>query len=238
MMSAPFPHHYTPLKSMQPHPTQTPQICMMDGDTISDLEGGVYKGPHAPGLHQAYIVSAPFELVETFSTNPSSPHCKLHVVPPPPTLPFLSPSQPQIRMMDGDTTSDLEGGVYKGPHGDTPKAYIVSAPFELVEADKVGEQNTDATPLGIRGQHVIMGEYALAADNPQRLSVVFKSKWCWPKCGGLSWPVLPPPPSCNQPTKLVLTQIGCLVVQQSSNSQAVCCSPPAGACWWFFRRSS
>lgn len=141
-------------------------------------------------------------------------------------------------MMDGDTTSDLEGGVYKGPHGDTPKAYIVSAPFELVEADKVGEQNTDATPLGIRGQHVIMGEYALAADNPQRLSVVFKSKWCWPKCGGLSWPVLPPPPSCNQPTKLVLTQIGCLVVQQSSNSQAVCCSPPAGACWWFFRRSS
>lgn len=41
----------------------------------------------------------------------------------------------------------------------------------------MGEGNEDATPLGIRGQHVIMGEYSLAADNPQRLSVVFKSEW-------------------------------------------------------------
>jgi hypothetical protein len=52
-------------------------------------------------------------------------------------------------MMDGDTTSDLEGGVYKGPHGDTQWAYIVSAPFELVEADKVGKGKEELWELQI-----------------------------------------------------------------------------------------
>lgn len=62
--------------------------------------------------------------------------CHLPNPVPPSFTPTLAHSQ--IRMMDGDSTCDLEGGVYKGPHGDTPQAYIVSAPFELVEADKVG----------------------------------------------------------------------------------------------------
>lgn len=68
------------------------------------------------------------------------------------------------------------GGVYKGPHGDVAQAYIVSAPFELVDADKVGEAAGDAKPLGINGQHVIMGEYKQAADNPQRSTVTFQSE--------------------------------------------------------------
>lgn len=76
-------------------------------------------------------------------------------------------------MMDDDSHP---GGVYKGPHGDVQQAYVVSAPFELVEADKVGEGSSAATPLGIHGQHVIMGEYIQAPDNPQRLTVVFKSR--------------------------------------------------------------
>lgn len=76
-------------------------------------------------------------------------------------------------MLDDDSHP---GGVFKGRHGDTQQAYIVSAPFELVEADKVGEGAADAKPLGIKGQHVIMGEYKTSADNPQRLTVVFKSE--------------------------------------------------------------
>lgn len=81
----------------------------------------------------------------------------------------------QIRMQDDDSHP---GGVYKGPHGDTQQAYIVSAPFELVEAEKVGEAAGDAKPIGINGNHLIMGEYKQDPDNPQRLIVTFKSKWC------------------------------------------------------------
>jgi hypothetical protein len=77
-------------------------------------------------------------------------------------------------MMENDSTAP--GGVYKGPHGDVAQAYIVSAPFELVDADKVGESAGDAEPIGINGHHVILGEYKQAADNPQRLTVSFQSK--------------------------------------------------------------
>jgi len=81
------------------------------------------------------------------------------------------PTDQKIRMMDDESHP---GGVYKGPEGNVQQAYVVSAPFELVEADKVGEGSTEATPLGIQGMHVIMGEYQQAPDNPQRLTVVFK----------------------------------------------------------------
>jgi hypothetical protein len=85
-------------------------------------------------------------------------------------------------MVDDDSHP---GGVYKGPHGDVAQAYIVSAPFELVDADKVGEAAGDAKPIGINGQHVIMGEYKQAADNPQRLTVTFQSKpWAMGPAGG------------------------------------------------------
>jgi hypothetical protein len=155
--------------------------------------------------------------------------------------PAFVPPPPQIRMQDDDSHP---GGVYKGPHGDVAQAYIVSAPFELVEADKVGgpssssssssrssssssnsatqltawpqqrvsystqhqplfawctlalspvtshaivgcvaaprpqvgEAAGEAKPIGINGQHVIMGEYSQVADNPQRLTVTFKSE--------------------------------------------------------------
>lgn len=78
-------------------------------------------------------------------------------------------------MLDDDSHP---GGVYKGPHEGVQQAYVVSAPFELVEADKVGEgaQEANVTPLGIQGTHTIIGEYRQDAENPQRLHITFKSE--------------------------------------------------------------
>jgi hypothetical protein len=75
-------------------------------------------------------------------------------------------------MMDSDT-----GGVLKGEYGGNLHAYVVTAPFELVEADEVGEASGEAKPLGIRGKHVVIGEYKQATDNPQRLAIFFRSEW-------------------------------------------------------------
>jgi hypothetical protein len=80
----------------------------------------------------------------------------------------------QIRMGGSD-----EGSVLKGQFGDHPQAYVVTAPFELVSADKVGDDASWAEPLGIKGLHVVVGEYKQAADNPQRLAIFFRSE-----CGG------------------------------------------------------
>lgn len=54
---------------------------------------------------------------------------------------------------------------------------------------QVGEAAGEATPIGINGQHVIMGEYSQVPDNPQRLTVTFKSEWafvCVVECRVLS----------------------------------------------------
>lgn len=78
-------------------------------------------------------------------------------------------------MMDSEDINH-SGGVFKGPHEGVQQAYILSVPFELVEAEKVGDAADTAKPIGITGHHLLIGEYKQADDNPQRLIITFNSE--------------------------------------------------------------
>jgi hypothetical protein len=76
----------------------------------------------------------------------------------------------QIKTLGTDS-----GGVYKGKRDDNDTAYVITTPFEVVEQQEDGE-GAEVTHTGIKGRSLAIGEYALAADNPQRLTIKFKSE--------------------------------------------------------------
>jgi hypothetical protein len=76
----------------------------------------------------------------------------------------------QIKTLGTDS-----GGVYKGKRGEADNAYVITTPFEVVEQQGEGE-GAEVTHTGIKGRSLAIGEYALAADNPQRLIIKFRSE--------------------------------------------------------------
>ena len=84
----------------------------------------------------------------------------------------------QLFLLQIKTLGTDSGGVFKGRHGETATAYVITTPFEVVEQQGEGE-GAEVTHTGIKGRSLAIGEYALAADNPQRLTIKFKSE-CGP----------------------------------------------------------
>ncbi|WIA20524.1 hypothetical protein OEZ85_004919 [Tetradesmus obliquus] len=89
------------------------------------------------------------------------------------TLGVLSFNLYQPKDLKIKTLGTDSGGVFKGRRDDTATAYVITTPFEVVEQQGEGE-GAEVTHTGIKGRSLAIGEYALAADNPQRLTIKFK----------------------------------------------------------------
>jgi hypothetical protein len=87
------------------------------------------------------------------------------------TVCVIHPTPPlQIKTLGTDS-----GGVYKGKRDDNNTAYVITTPFEVVQQQGEGEA-AEVTHTGTKGRSLAIGEYALAADNPRRLVIKFKSE--------------------------------------------------------------